>query len=167
MGYCRSNKKKDEVQLNLLLILLTPITHGKPIRMTIPDGAIAGTGTGGLAVHQRPRQSRAIHCPAHLRMHRRRRSGSHRSRYHICRARAGRVLCAYECHPLLVTAYRLIAPAAAGRIMRASSEVTRSSPLTSAAVSTAASHGRLPTAIGNEEALAQHRRRQRDSRVVV
>ncbi|MEA1893760.1 MAG: hypothetical protein U9N36_00880 [Euryarchaeota archaeon] len=61
--------------------------------------------------------------------------------------------------------YNSIRPAAACRIMSASSEVTRPSPLTSAAASVASSHGRLPTAIGDVEALAQHRRRQRDSRV--
>ena len=48
MGYCRSDKKREEVLLNLLLIRLTPATHSKPIRAMIPDGAIAGTdGDGG------------------------------------------------------------------------------------------------------------------------
>ena len=45
------------------------------------------------------------------------------------------------------TVYIYIAPAAACRIVSASSEVTHPSPLTSAVASVSASHGRLPTAI--------------------
>ncbi len=40
-------KRGKRFQLKPLLILLTPITHSRPIRTTIPDGAIAGTDTGG------------------------------------------------------------------------------------------------------------------------
>ena len=36
------------VQLNLLLILLTPIAHSKPRRAMIPAGATAGTSAGGV-----------------------------------------------------------------------------------------------------------------------
>ena len=38
-------KKREEVQSNLLLILLTPIAHSKPTRVMIPCGVSTGTGT--------------------------------------------------------------------------------------------------------------------------
>ena len=41
-------KKREEVQLNLLLILIIPITHNKPIRAIIPGGVSAGTSVGGV-----------------------------------------------------------------------------------------------------------------------
>ncbi|MBA1342824.1 MAG: hypothetical protein C5S52_04420 [ANME-2 cluster archaeon] len=47
-------EKREEIQLNLLLILLTPTTHSKPIKAMIPVGAsvladIGGDG-GGSAI---------------------------------------------------------------------------------------------------------------------
>ena len=49
MGYAclqRFDKRGEGFQLNILLILLTPIIHSKPVRAMIPGGVITGTDIG-------------------------------------------------------------------------------------------------------------------------
>ena len=73
-----------EVQLNLLLSLIIPIIHSKPIRAMIPIGARVGTDTGGVGGASATTTKPGDPLPC-----RRRRFGSHRSRYRICRVRTG------------------------------------------------------------------------------
>jgi len=46
-GCERSDKNREEVQLNLLLILPTAKRLNEPMSITVPTGVMDGTGVGG------------------------------------------------------------------------------------------------------------------------